>query len=251
MRQTTRLWFVIVALCATASVTAGQSETTESQRKCVAVTGAVHAPGRFELKRPTRLLEVLAFAGGFTERAGQTIQVVSVGATCSKEAFEVKAAESTASIDLRKGPTEPTSGIRFYRIADINTDDEARNPYLDAGALIVVSESESAFVIGWVVQPREIVMKDPVTVTRAIVLAGGFTRDAQTKKVWIHRQPTSSGPRQDLLIDLDKIRKKRAEDVILQPNDIVEVQSKSGRVMYGDFGQVRSPTYDPHVRVIY
>ena len=67
----------------------------------------------------------------------------------------------------------------------------------------------------------------------------------------IHRQPSTTGPRQELLIDLDKIRKKKAEDVILQPNDIVEVPSKHGRLMREGPGAVR-PIYDTPVRgVIY
>ena len=174
MKRKTRLLFVMIMLCGIASVTPAQSESAESLRKCVAVSGAVHMPGRFELKRPTRLLEVLAFAGGFTEQAGQTIRVMSVGATCSKDAFEVKASETT--IDFGKPQAEPSSGVRFYRIADINTNDDARNPYVEAGDLIVVTEAEAVYVVGYVVQPREILLKGPVTVMRAIVMAGGFER---------------------------------------------------------------------------
>src|SRR4029078_11960878 len=43
--------------------------------KPVAVIGAVRAPGRFQLQRPVRLLELVSFAGGPADDAGGRRQV--------------------------------------------------------------------------------------------------------------------------------------------------------------------------------
>jgi hypothetical protein len=48
----------------------------EFQSQPVAVIGAVRGPAQFKLQRQVRLLELLSFAGGPAEGAGQTVQVV-------------------------------------------------------------------------------------------------------------------------------------------------------------------------------
>src|SRR5260370_25524670 len=51
----------------------------EFQSQPVAVLGAVHGAAQFKLQRQVRLLELLTFAGGPTESAGQTVQIVHAG----------------------------------------------------------------------------------------------------------------------------------------------------------------------------
>jgi protein involved in polysaccharide export with SLBB domain len=68
-----------------------------------------------------------------------------------------------------------------------------------------------------------------ITVTRAIAMAGGTLPDTKSSEVKIVRESTD-GMTTSLIVNLDAIRKQRAQDVVLQPNDIVEVPSKSGFV---------------------
>jgi protein involved in polysaccharide export with SLBB domain len=201
-------------------------------------------PGRFELKRRTRLLELVAFAGGFKD-AGSTISVVSSGADCPAEG---KPTLTNLTV-LSQAPAPADFGVRFYRIADLNTNDETRNPYVEPGDIVVVGEAEQVYVTGAVVQPQAIRLSKPLTLTQALTVAGGLVRDAKTDDVRIIRQGTTSGTRVELKVDLKKIRKKRAEDVILQANDIVEVPSRHR--LLGGWGIVR-PIDDTPVRgVIY
>jgi protein involved in polysaccharide export with SLBB domain len=219
MRRIAQLFFIAIVLCGMASLAPAQetqSPNLESQRKCVAVLGAVNMPGRFELKRQTRLLEALMFAGGYTVNAGLLVQVTSTGAKCAEEA---RAASMSSG---------PETKVRIYRISDINTNDETRNPYLEAGDIIVVNEADCVYITGAVVQPRQMPLKGRVTLTQAIAFAGGATRDA-VDRVTIIRQTKSSGERLELKVDLNKVRKKQAEDPVLQPNDIIEVQSRYPR----------------------
>ncbi len=223
MRQTTLLLFVIISLGAEASVTRAQqpATSTDAPRKCVAVLGAVRAPARFELKRRTRLLEVVAFAGGFAERAGQTIEITSTGVDC------VRAAGANAPTSILSFGTPSSTGarVRSYQIKEINSDDEARNPYLEPGDIVVVVEVEQAFIVGHVVRPQAIALRKPVTLIEAITMAGGVTKDARTDNVTIIRNTTTSGPRLEMKFDLKKIRKHRELDPTLQPNDIIDVRS--------------------------
>src|SRR5258708_37823012 len=49
------------------------------QSQPVAVIGAVRGPAQFKLQRPVRLSELLTFAGGPSDAAGETVQVVHAG----------------------------------------------------------------------------------------------------------------------------------------------------------------------------
>jgi polysaccharide export outer membrane protein len=247
MRQTVLLLFMSIAIGGTASVTPAQQPTssTDAPRKCVAVIGAVHAPGRFELKRRTRLLELLSFAGGFTTNAGPTIHVTSSGADCS-----AAAGPGASSVTVLPNASPSTEvKVRFYRIEDINTADESKNPYVEPGDIVVVDEGEQVYITGAVIRPQAITLRKTITLTQALTMAGGLVRDAKTDDVRIIRQGVTSGTRVELKVDLKKIRKKRAEDVILQPNDIVEVPWHHGPL---GFPGIVHPIYDTPVRgVIY
>lgn len=248
MRQATLLLFVVIALGATASTTPAQEATSskDAPRKCLAVMGQVNAPGRFELRRRVRLLEVLAFAGGFTDRAGDMIQVTSTGADCIRSA-----GDATIPAPIMSAENRPSAAVsvRSFLIKDINTEDEAKNPYLQPGDIVVVPEVEQAFVIGHVVHPRAVALKKSITLTGALMMAGGLTKTAKRDDVRIIRR-SASDPPIEIRVDLDKIRKKRQPDPVLQPNDIIDVGPRHGLSGPLIGLTIKSPP-EPPIRVIY
>jgi protein involved in polysaccharide export with SLBB domain len=221
MRQTVVL-FIALAVCGCAASRAqGQQEgkNAASPRECVAVIGAVNMPGRFELKRRVRSYEVLAFAGGPKKNAGATVQVISTGSKCPQETRDMNVPPST-------------SNVQTYQLEEVlgNTkppNQEAMNKYLEAGDIVLVAEAESAYIVGAVVQPQQIVLRRPVTLTQAIAMAGGLKKDAKVEKVRILRHPRGSAERLELFVNLNAVRKKRSEDIVLQGDDIVEVPDLS------------------------
>jgi len=66
---------------------------------------------------------------------------------------------------------------------------------------------------------------------RAIAIAGGPARDANTKRVRIIRHINGSDGKQEILVDLRAIQKQKAADVLLLPDDIVEVGSSVGKTI--------------------
>jgi protein involved in polysaccharide export with SLBB domain len=217
MRQVVVLFFVLVVCGWAPSVTRGQQtqgQSAVSSRECVAVIGAVNMPGRFELKRRIRLLEALAFAGGFTKNAGLTVRVIITGSKCPRETREVN-------------EPAPTPNVRTYSIADLNSNEEAVNPYLEAGDIVVVDEADCAYIGGAVVQPQQIVLRRPVTLTQAIAIAGGLRKEATVEKVRIYRHTRGSAERLELLMNLKAVREKRSADIVLQSDDVVEVPGLS------------------------
>jgi polysaccharide export outer membrane protein len=190
----------------------------EYQSQPVAVLGAVNAPGRFQLQRRIRLLELLSFAGGQAERAGGRIHVVHTSdvSVCGEPVVDGPLAESQGSFDT-------------YNLNDMLRGDEKSNPYARPGDIVTVPESEIAFVVGNVLKPSTIPLKEPITVSHAIAMAGGVMPDTKSDKIRIIRQMPGSTSKTEIFIDLKVIDKHRAEDVVLQANDIVDVPTSGGK----------------------
>jgi polysaccharide export outer membrane protein len=187
----------------------------EYQSQPVAVIGAVTAPGRFQLRRRVRLLELLTFAGGPADRAGRNVQVVHDAAslTCEK---------STAQ------DTAIGTALTSYDLSATLRGDVDSNPYVQPGDIITLPDAEQIYVIGNVVKPSAIPLKEPLTVSRAIAIAGGTLREKTSNRVRIVRQASGSMSKTEIYVDLKAIDKHRAEDVALQANDIVDVPTASG-----------------------
>lgn len=189
----------------------------EYQSQPVAVIGAVTSPGRFQLQRRMRLLDLLAYAGGPAERAG-TIQVVHSGGTALCGTPAVTGSDDTAS-----------TGFVSYRLKDTLRGDVQFNPYIQPGDIVTLPEADEVYVVGNVLKPTAIALREPITVSRAIAIAGGTLRDTKTNRVRIVRQMPGSATKTEIYVDLKAIDKRQAEDVALQPNDVVDVPTAGGR----------------------
>lgn len=187
------------------------------QSQPVAVLGAVRAPSRFQLQRRVRLLELLSHAGGPTDNAGRTIQVVHTSTTAVCE-----------GTTLQAGETEP-SALDNYKLDDTMNGDDKSNPFVRPGDVITVPEAEQAYVVGNVLRPSAVSLKERITVSRAIAMSGGLMPDTKTDRVRIVRQPPGSMTKTEIYVDLKAIDKQRAEDVALQAGDIVDVPVSGGK----------------------
>lgn len=181
----------------------------EFQSQPVAVIGAVRNPAQFKLQRPVRLSELLSFAGGPSDAAGQSVQVVHAGGPtlCDK----------TANVD----PSD-TQAFVSYKLEDTLHALPEANPFVRPGDLIQVPTADQVFVLGNVLRPIAIPLKEPITVSKAIAMAGGTAPSTKKDKVRIIRQVPGHG-KQEIQVDLKAIEKNRAEDVALLANDIVDV----------------------------
>jgi len=187
----------------------------EFQSQTVAVMGAVRTPAQFKLQRPMRLSELLGYAGGPTDNAGETVEVIHGGglSLCEQRA-------GLQSDDL-------TSGFVTYKLSDIVHAVPEANPFVRGGDVIQLPLADVAYVVGNVLRPMAIPIKEPLTVSRAIAIAGGTAPATKKDKVRILRQVPNNTTKQEILIDLGAIAKNLAPDVLLLKNDIVDVP-KSG-----------------------
>jgi polysaccharide export outer membrane protein len=194
----------------------------------VAINGAVARPGQFQLRRPVRLLELLQFyAGGATERSGGRIQIARMPALgmCEAKPVAAPSAQAVTTIDDTSAPSFLT-----FKLDDTQKGDERANPYLQPGDVITLPEAKEAYVIGNVLRPGPVLLRDDnLTVTRALAMAGGRMPDTKNEKVRIIRPNPGGGESQEIPVDLTAIKNHKAEDVIIRPNDIIEVPVAGGK----------------------
>lgn len=182
-------------------------------RQPAVVYGAVRNPLRVEMLRRARLHELLASAGGVTERASGTIQIVHTEPEMCPEPGEV----------VQQKPDEPAQ-LNVYKIADLRMGKEEADPFIRPGDVIIVSEGEPVYVTGAVVAPQGIYMRDKLTLGRAVAMVGGPAKFAKTNEVHIYRQTPGESGQEDIKVNYDAIRKGQQEDVLLKPYDIIDVR---------------------------
>ena len=128
---------------------------------------------------------------------------------------------------------------------------EKANPYVRAGDIITIPEADQVYVIGNVYTPKTLPLKEPMTVSRAIAMAGGPLQDSKTSRIKVLRQEPGSAARTELYVDLGAVAKKRAEDLPLRPNDIIEVPTSAGKSLLRSLlGSVAPSIAQLPVRVI-
>jgi polysaccharide export outer membrane protein len=184
-------------------------------RQPATVTGAVNAPMQVTMLRRARLHELLAKAGGWTDRASGTVQVMHTQAEmcpAAGEVFQKTSAEAAGNF-----------GIMVIKISELKAGKEDADPFIRPGDIVMVTEGESVYVTGAVVTPRELVLRDQLTLARAIAMAGGSQRLANTDVVHVYRTKDGFVGQEDLKFNYAAIRKGKEPDVLLKPNDIIEV----------------------------
>lgn len=182
----------------------------EYHSKPVAIIGAVNEQSRFELQRRIRLLELLTYAKGITAKAGQTINIVH-----SPPPLLCQTADSEAE--------DTATGFASYKLSETLQGDPRANPYIEPGDIITLPEANQIYVVGNVYTPLTIPLREPITLSRAVAMAGGVKQDSKKDKVRIVRQEAGSSTSKEIVVDLTAIEKKRAEDIALMPNDIIDV----------------------------
>jgi len=182
----------------------------EFQSQPVAVTGAVRTPSNFKLQRQVRLLELLSFAGGPSEAAGQTVQIVHAGGPSPCDTGNQAVASDMG-------------GLVSYKLEDTLKGVPEANPYVRPGDIVRVLDADQVYVVGNVLRPTAIPLKEPITISKAIAVAGGTAPSTKKNRVRIIRQLPGSTTKQEIFVDLGAIEKHQADDIALLANDIVDV----------------------------
>lgn len=207
------------------------------QSRQVAVIGAVKSPGRFQLTRSVKLLELLSFVGGPNERAGRTLQIFhdpSLAQKCGGEASDVS--------QMASSPDEDSNNLEFYNLRETMKGNQAANPYMRPGDIVTLLDADQVYIVGNVLRPSAIPLIEPITISRAIAMAGGTMPDTKSNRVRIVRRQANGGGKTEIFVDLKAIDNRQAEDIELQANDIVDVPTSGGKRFLRSLVSVIAPS---------
>jgi len=171
-------------------------QLVDSPTRTITVIGEVMKPSPVPAFGHIRLLDAISACGGFTALASHTVTVRRVG---EAEAISVELGTDASQLSAGDIPLLP-------------------------GDTVIVSKVGSVFVLGYVKTPSAIPLSSnaPVTVLRALSMAGGVNYGAGLSKARIIRT-TADNQRVEILLDLRKIMFGKQQDVALVSNDILLV----------------------------
>lgn len=175
----------------------------QSASQGVSLLGEVARPGVYPVIGEPRLLDVVSAAGGFTDRAGQSITVTH-----------------------RNQSDKPVTIPLTRKLSD----DKAINIPVSPGDTILVHKADVVYVVGDVGRPSGFLMDtDNLTVLKAIALAGGTTPTAKLNGVKILRK----GPNgmTETTVELKKILQAKSPDIPMKADDILFVPSSARKVV--------------------
>lgn len=174
------------------------------QSQFVTVLGEANSPGRKPLRGPTRLIDVLVEAGGFTPRASGQVTITRAEGFGSGER-EMRVSLSAGSPSLQD---------------QINLELPMRH-----GDIVTASAKAYVTVEGEVTRPGRYVLDIDLTLMGVISTAGGLTRFG-SEKIKIRRVDPKTGETTLVTVNLKDVRKGKEQDLPLEPNDVISISRR-------------------------
>ena len=168
------------------------------------ISGEIEQPGVYPLVTKVKLTEAMAKAGGL--KKGQF------------RASSVELADLANAFIAREDRILPVDFVRLLRQGDLRFDIA-----LQDGDYISIPSglSKEVYIVGEVATPALFAFRENMPMSRTLALAEGFTRNADLKRIHIVRGALSNP--ELIVLNFKDVLKGKAQDVQLEPGDIVYV----------------------------
>ena len=183
-----------------------------NSRPPATVSGAVRKEAKVPMLRSMRLNEVIAASGGFTDKAAGTIQILHTEPIMCPEAGDEPEAL----------PIDGTA-IPFVVVKIADLQKGLSNPTIRPGDLVLVTEAEPVYITGSVMSPGGIMLRDQLTLSRALAMVGGPRKEAKISAIRIYRQKPGNTGQEIIKVDYAAIKKNQHADIFLKPYDVIDV----------------------------
>jgi len=185
-------------------------------RQRASVIGAVQKPGVFELTGPKSVIELLAMAGGVSEKAGSQVHIYRQQ---GKE-------RETHVIDL--AVLANSAGL-------INAGNAAMiNMPVEPGDMINVPEAGMFFVDGAVHKPGSYPLGRRYSLSQALATAGGVNIELNADDISILRR-RAPGDFETIALSLDAVISGSVPDPQIQPDDVIVVPTSTPKYLVKRF----------------
>jgi polysaccharide export outer membrane protein len=200
----------------------------EFRHQRVAVTGAVAKPGSYEIIGPRTLLEVLSLAGGFINQGFPT----GGGAQAGDVVNVIRHQNAPDLVETLKAgkSAQPFAPKTETMIIDLRRLVSGQEPQLNIpvrnGDVVHVPFAGTAYVLGGVKKPGNIAVKEGITISQAVAMAGGVDPILGTSSITIMRFDDQGKPI-SINTNLDSIIARSDPDLPLKDSDVVVVNEST------------------------
>lgn len=220
----------------------------------VTVLGSVAEPGVHEVSRSNcDIISAIASAGGFNDEAGTVVEVLrygntnyaantpmpNMGADLASEAAssEPSADDGVKQVAFAAPPISGPVRTETIDLADMASKSATHQSLGDRDVIVVrPRQKKVVHVSGLVENPNQFELTEDhdLRVLDAIAMAGGTTSQVADKVIVI-RQPIGFPGPIVAEISLSEAKRNGAENLILQPGDLVSVETTVSTVVIGTF----------------
>jgi len=166
----------------------------QSRSQRVSVLGEVHTPGRYPIESNSTVLDLIAQAGGATEKGSDVIYILRPDGAGTLQRYPVNLKGVVDAKDSAPGVLQTLRG----------------------GDSIFVPVAEQFYIAGEVHAPAMYRLESGMTLLQAIARAGGVTEKGSTSRVQIKRR----GPKGDYIVISGKLSEQ------IQPDDVITVKER-------------------------
>jgi polysaccharide biosynthesis/export protein len=185
-------------------------------RQRASVIGAVQKPGVVELTGPKTVIELLAMAGGVSEKAGAQVHIYRQGAN-GRESHVIDLAVLANSTGL----------INATNAAMINMP-------VEPGDMINVPEAGKFFIEGAVRKPGSYPLGRLYSLSQAVATAGGVDPELNSNDIYILRR-RGPGELQTIALNLTEVISGSVADPEIQPDDVIVVPMNTAKYIVKRF----------------
>jgi polysaccharide biosynthesis/export protein len=155
----------------------------------------------------------------------------SADSTSSTQAAGTLSAATPTASDAQAFPPALSNTITVNLNQVLETGDISNNIILMPGDIVTVPHAGIVYALGAVNRPGGFTVstdRSQLTTLKLLALAGGLDRAAKSARAVIVRKD-ASGQQHEVEVDLKKVMKFEAEDVRLQPSDILYVPKSAAK----------------------
>jgi polysaccharide export outer membrane protein len=178
----------------------------------VTLVGAFTMPGNYDYVTGRRLLDIIAVAQGVTENSA-----------------------SIAYLTRQDKNTDKPKNYIIDLDALIKDGDMNYNVAIAGGDVIFIPEAGKCFIDGAVRNPGTYPVKGEMTITEAIVLAGGLTAYADNDKIKLIRY-TGDGKRKIISLSFNELQDGLGDSIKLKDQDVIYAESSSAGLLSTGMG---------------
>jgi polysaccharide biosynthesis/export protein len=202
----------------------------EYRHQQVAVTGAIKKPGTYEMIGPRTLVEMLALSGGLDEKSGDYVHIIR----SPRSGREGKKGTPETGVPQSFAPNSETIVLDLRRLSK----DGRLNLPIQAGDVINVPLAGQAYVLGSVNHPGSVPVKNNLTVSQAIAVAGSPVAGLAKPQISSVLRLDEQGNPATIPFNLYAILEKKEVDIPLKENDVVYVPESTIRRFLMDVKQL-------------